>query len=81
MSAKLVNDNTIEIINVQIINNERISVVYRKLEGFLETLPFGNLYLPIWITSAARSHLYHYIEETVDNGGEVLYYDTGKYNF
>ena len=63
-----------ELLDVQILSQDKLCLKYRKHSDFLEDSAFTNPVIAAWVTAQARLKLYEYLEALQDR---VLYMDTG----
>lgn len=70
---KLINDPSIDIINIEEINHETLVVNWSVKEEAEESLSTVNVAIASFVTAQARIKLYSYLDHL---GSRVLYYDT-----
>ena len=74
---ELVMDHTIQITQIIPYDQEKLRIVYKKKDAFIEEHSTSNIVVSLWTTAAARLKLYEYMEQ-VDSapGCKLLYSDT-----
>lgn len=73
---KLLQDKSVEVIDLCHLSEEKDRIIYRKKTEFVEAPPTNNLPVACYVTSHARLHLYSFIEQVEQIGAELLYCDT-----
>lgn len=73
---KLLQDKSVEVLDICHLSKEKDRIVYRKCKDFVEPPPTNNLPVACFVTSHARLHLYSFIEQVQQIGAQLLYCDT-----
>lgn len=73
----MIADHENEVKYVEIVADRAAFVFYEHEVGHVRPPEHASIMIPIWTTALARLTLYRYIDQCVQGGATVLYYDTG----
>ena len=74
---ELAMDHTIQITQIIPYDQEKLRIVYKKKDDFIEEHSTSNIVVSLWTTACARLKLYDYMEQVAAAPGcKLLYSDT-----